>query len=73
MGETQGKQPQKELCNLKANANYALDSGFIFSLRKKKKGQAINKNSRHQALSGTTRQHRVCPLPFPSEHSVQGW
>lgn len=37
MGETQGKQPQKELCTLKVNANYALDSRFSFSLRKKKK------------------------------------
>lgn len=36
MGETQGKEPQ-ELCNLKENVNYALDSGFSFRLRKKKK------------------------------------
>lgn len=36
MGETQGKYPQEELCNLKANSNYALDNEFSFSPRKKK-------------------------------------
>ena len=38
MEETQGKQPQTGLCNLKASANYALDSGFSFSQREKKTG-----------------------------------
>lgn len=73
MGETQGKQPQKELCNLKANANYALDSGFIFSLRKKKKGPSYKQELQ---TSGPFRHYQTAPsvpLPFPSEHSVQGW
>lgn len=36
MEENQGKKPQEEPCNLKANTNYAIDSGFSLSLRKEK-------------------------------------